>query len=72
MKKFCILKLLAVNCRIGSLEKKPDLSRVEYAVNCRIGSLENYAIAKDYAKNVNCRIGSLETLDGKGIKNENG
>ena len=31
---------MAVNCRIGSLEKKKVLCKKERMVNCRIGSLE--------------------------------
>ncbi len=51
---------LAVNCRIGSLEKKRLIKRLTLLVNCRIGSLENFLPSMLENSQVNCRIGSLE------------
>lgn len=51
---------LIVNCRIGSLEKKPIRHECLHRVNCRIGSLEKQLIYPPCQGGVNCRIGSLE------------
>ena len=55
-----LVKLLFVNCRIGSLEKQRLAVAARRIVNCRIGSLEIVSDRKEYEEIVNCRIGSLE------------
>ncbi len=54
------MKLLAVNCRIGSLEKLHCQKATAQAVNCRIGSLERPKTLFEALVYVNCRVGSLE------------
>ena len=50
----------AVDCRIGSLEKKHVAMTHYTPVDCRIGSLEIDDILHRHVEVVDCRIGSLE------------
>jgi len=54
------LDVIAVHCRIGSLENKRSPQAGCIVVHCRIGSLETVAYIYVMTASVHCRIGSLE------------
>ena len=54
------VRIMSVNCRIGSLEMDTCIVVIGAGVNCRIGSLEISELIFDEFLYVNCRIGSLE------------
>ena len=55
-------EIIAVNRRIGGLEKLPSLHLLRQLVNRRIGGLENEERRFFTSRNVNRRIGGLENF----------
>ena len=53
-------RIVAVNCRTGSLEISKNIQDIASNVNCRTGSLESHGWLTGLKEYVNCRTGSLE------------
>ena len=58
-------EIIAVNRRIGGLEKNKTRTRVSHAVNRRIGGLESMLPPFAMSGQVNRRIGGLEKQHGQ-------